>query len=436
MSMTSSATATQRLPDTRAAPGTLSSEAASDRRHARERRRRLARNARHLVIAILVLGAAVAAVLALRPRPAPIDVARTVRGPLSVVIEESGLTRVKDRFVVSAPVTGSLSRLVLEPGDVLKEGDSLAEIAPALSPLLDERTRAQAEARLGAALSALGQAHAQASRAAIEKEQAQQELERTRRLSASGSLAAQVLEQAEFAVRMRTQEQSSAEFASKVAAEEVRVARMALGADRGRSARERFVGVVSPVSGQVLRVHQESAGVVQAGTPLVEVGDAAALEVVVDLLTTDAVHVRPGTTVVIRGWGGEQSVAGKVRRIEPSAFTRPSALGLDEQRVNVIVAMTEPRERWAALGDGYRVEVRLVLWQSEEVLKVQLGAVFRHGRGWAVFRVEDGTARLTPVEVGHRGETEAEIVKGLDAGALVAVHPSDRVKDGTHVEAR
>ncbi len=434
--MTSSATASESLAKVQAAPGTLASEPASDRRHARERRRALARNARHVLIAAAIFGAAIAAMLALRPRPAPIDVARAVRGPLVVAIEESGLTRVKDRFVVSSPVTGSLSRLSLEAGDAVKEGDSLAEIAPAVSPLLDERTRAQAEARLGAALSALGQARAQASRAGIEVEHANQELERARRLAQAGTFSPQALEQAEFAARMRSQEKNSAEFASKVAAEEVRIARMALGADRDRPARDRFVGVVSPVSGQVLRVHQQSAGVVQAGTPLVEVGDATALEVVVDLLTTDAVHVRTGTAVVVQGWGGERSVAGKVRRIEPSAFTRPSALGIDEQRVNVIVAITEPRERWAALGDGYRVEVRLVLWQAEDVIKVPLGAVFRHGSGWAVFRAEGGVARLTPVEIGHRGETEAEIVKGLGAGATVAVHPSDRVKDGTKVEAR
>ncbi|HEX6765617.1 MAG TPA: HlyD family efflux transporter periplasmic adaptor subunit, partial [Polyangiaceae bacterium] len=344
MAMISSPTVPALGPTSERAPGTLTAAPDPNRRRARERRRTLARNARHLVIGALLLAAIAGAVLALRPRPAPIDVARSVRGPLVVVIEESGLTRVKDRFVVSAPVTGSLQRLVLEPGDLVKEGDSLAEIAPALSPLLDERTRAQAEARLGAALSALGQARSQASRAGIEREHAEQELERTRRLSSSGTLSPQALEQAEFSARMRAQEKSSAEFAEKVAAEEVRVARMALGtAPQGGSARDRHVGVLSPISGQVLRVHQKSAGVVQAGMPLVEVGDPAALEVVVDLLTTDAVRIQPGTAVVLEGWGSDRPIAGRVRRIEPSAFTRPSALGVDEQRVNVVVAITDPR---------------------------------------------------------------------------------------------
>jgi len=417
-------------------PGSLAGPSDTARHVARERRRTFARNARHVLFGLLALGAAGGAVLALRPRPVPVDVVHVTRGRLVVAIEENGVASVKDRFVVSVPVTGSLSRLLLEPGDPVNEGDPLAEIAPALSPLLDERTRAEAEARLGAALSALGQARAQASRARAAKELADQELGRTQKLVSTGSLSQQALEQAAFAARMKAEEQSSAEFAGKIAVEEVRIARVALGGDGERSARDRHVGVLSPVSGHVLRVHQKSAGVVQAGTPLVEVGDPAALEVVVDLLTTDAVHVQPGTPVVIQGWGGDRPVAGKVRRIEPSAFTRASALGVDEQRVNVVVAFTEPRERWAALGDGYRVEARLVLWQGENVVKVPQGAVFRHGNGWAVFRIDDGVARLTTVQIGHRGEIEAEIVSGLSLGATVAVHPGDRVKDGATVEPR
>ncbi|MFZ5890699.1 MAG: efflux RND transporter periplasmic adaptor subunit [Myxococcota bacterium] len=407
----------------------------SERRKARERSRALARNARHALLALAILGASAAAVLALRPQPVPVDAVRVTRGELSVVIAEDGVTRIKDRFLVSAPVTGSVARLSLEPGDTVKEGDTLAEIAPALSPLLDERTRAEAEARLGAALSAFDQAKSQINRAAVAKELAEQDLLRERKLFGSGSTSAQSLEQVEFALRMRSQELASAGFASKVASEEVRVARVALGRERG-SGRDHHLAVVSPISGRVLRVHQKSAGVVQAGTPLVEVGDPALLEVVVDLLTTDAVRVVPGTAVVIRGWGGDHAIAGRVRRIEPSAFTRPSALGVDEQRVNVVVAFTDPPANWSALGDGFRVETRLVLWQNPSVLKVPQGALFRYGERWALFRLEDGVARLTPVEVGHRGETEAEVTAGVSAGALIAVHPGDRVKDGARVKQR
>jgi HlyD family secretion protein len=402
----------------------------------RERRRALLRNVRHVMLALALLTAALLAVLALRPRPVPVDVAHASRGVLVVAIEETGITRVKDRYLVSAPVTGRVSRLPLEPGDTVRDGDALVEIAPALSPLLDERTRAEAEARLGAALSALGQARAQALRAEVATELAEQELARARALAASGSLPRQALEQAEFSARMRSEERNSAEFAGKVATEEVRVARSSLGRDGQTPARDRHIAVLSPISGRVLRVHQKSAGVVQAGTPLLELGDPRALEVVVDLLTTDAVHIQPGTTVVVQGWGGDEPLAGKVRHIEPSAFTRPSALGVDEQRVNVVIALTDPPDRWSALGDGYRVEARLVLWRGENVAKVPLGAIFRHGEGWALFRLEDGVARLTPVRIGHRGETEAEILSGIATGVAVAVHPGDRVKDGVRVEAR
>jgi HlyD family secretion protein len=395
------------------------------------------RGLRRGLIGLGVVVLAVLAVLALRPRPVPVDLGHAARGPLVVAIEESGMTRVKDRYLVSAPVIGSVSRQALEPGDSVKEGDALAEIAPASSPLLDERTRAEAEARLGAALSALGQARAQTSRVTVAKESTDHELRRLQALAASGAIPRQSLEQVEFEARMRAAEIASAVFAEKVAAEEVRIARVTLGqSGDGASRRDRHLGVLSPVSGRVLRVHQKSAGVVQAGAPLVEIGDPSALELVVDLLTTDAVKVRPGTPVVIQGWGGEGPLAGHVRQIEPSAFTRPSALGVEEQRVNVVIVLSEPRERWSVLGDGYRIEARLVLWQADDVMKVPQGAVFRHGDGWAVFRIQQNVARLTPVRIGHRGEAEVEIVSGLQAGDDVAVHPGDRVKDGVRVETR
>lgn len=406
------------------------------RRRARERRRKMGRTIRQALLGLILLGAVVATVLALRPRPVPVDLATTSRGPLTVAIEETGVTRVKDRYVVSAPVSGRMSRLSLEPGDAVKEGDPLAEIAPASSPLLDERTRAEAEARLGAALAAVGQARAARARAEAANDQAQKNLERSRALAGSGSIPPQALEQAEFEARMRREELSSAVFAGKVADEEVRIAKVTLGQDKTRGAADRHVDVQAPIAGKVLAVHHKSAGVVQAGAPLVEIGDPEALEAVVDLLTTDAVHIHPGTPAVIARWGGEGSLSAKVRRIEPSAFTRPSALGVDEQRVNVVIALTEPRERWASLGDAYRIEARFVLWEGSDVLKAPEGAIFRHGDAWAVFRIEGGIARLTPVKIGHRGETEVEIVEGLSPGTQLAVHPGDRVKDGVRVEPR
>jgi HlyD family secretion protein len=406
------------------------------RQRARERRATLMRYTRRALLAALVAAGAVASVLALRPRAVPVDVARAARGKLVVAVEETGVTRVKDRYVVSVPATGTLSRLALEAGDEVAENDVLAEIAPATAPLLDARTRSEAEARLGAALSASGQARAQVGRATAARDLAEQELARVRRLVTSGAMPRQALEQAAFDAKMRAEELSSTLFAGKVAAEQVRLARAALGRGGEGAARGRHLDVLAPVSGRVLRVHQKSAGVVSAGAPLLEIGDPAKLEIVVDFLTTDAVKLQSGTEVMVRGWGRDDTLAGRVRTIEPSAFTRPSALGVDEQRVNVIIVITEPRERWAALGDGYRVEARLVLWRADDVLKAPQGAVFRHGDRWAAYRVTDGVARLAPVDIGHRGDTEVEILSGLSPGDAVAVHPGDRVKDGARVEAR
>jgi len=406
------------------------------KRSSRERRRKLTRSIRQALLAAAVLTAAVAVALSLRPRPVPVDLASVVAGPLSVIIQESGVTRVKDRYEVSAPVTGRLSRLALEVGDAVKEGDTLAEIAPALSPLLDSRTRAEAEARLGAALSTLEQARAQVARASAASALAQQDLSRSQQLAAAGAVSAQELEQAQFTARMRSDEHNSASFGAKVAFEEVRVARVALGKDAEHAAADRHVDILSPIAGRVLGIQQKSASVVQAGTRLVEVGDPRALEAVVDLLTTDAVHLHPGTQAVIEGWGGETPLQGRVRRIEPSAFTRPSALGVDEQRVNVVVTFTDPLEKWAALGDGYRIEARFVLWESPRVLKAPIGAIFRYRERWAVYRVQDGIAHLVPIDIGHRGETEVEITGGLEAGARLAVQPGDRVKEGARVEVR
>jgi HlyD family secretion protein len=406
----------------------------SDReaRRARDRRRRRSRAFRQAVLGLVLLAAAAAVVLALRPRPVPVDVATAARGPLVVAIEETGIARVRDRYVVSAPVSGTVSRQLLEPGDRVAEGQVLAEIASLLSPLLDARTRSEAEARLSVALSALGQAEAQRARATAAEALSRDELSRARSLAAGGSLAAQELDRAGFEARMRAEELSSAAFAVKVAAEQVRVARASLAGEG--AARARHVDVIAPASGSVLRVPQESEGVVQAGAPLVEVGNPEVLELVVDLLTTDAVRVRPGTPVTIQGWGGERALPARVRRVEPSAFTKLSALGVEEQRVNVIAAFDGPRDERAALGDGFRIEARLVLWEGGDVLKVPQGAAFRHGDGWAVFRVVSGEARLVPVRIGHRGETEVEVLGGLEPGAVVVVHPGDRVRDGATVE--
>jgi HlyD family secretion protein len=402
----------------------------------RERRRRFMHRVRHVLAAAAVLAVLALTALAVRPRPVPVDATEVTRGSLVVAIEETGVTRVKDRYLVSAPVAGIVSRQLREPGDAVKEGEVLAEVAPVLAPLLDERTRSEAQATLSAALSALGQAQAQEERARAAKELATAEHVRAKALAQGGSLPQQSLERAAFDSRMRGEELSSAVFAVKVASEQVRVARATLAGEGRGAAKDRHIDVLAPVSGRVLRVLQKSAGVLQAGAPLLEVGDPEALELVVDLLTTDAVQVQPGTPVTVQGWGGDRPLAAVVRRIEPSAFTKLSALGVEEQRVNVIAVFTDPRKAWAALGDAFRIEARLVLWQGEGVARIPQGAAFRHGDGWAAFRIDSGKAHMVPVRIGHRGESEVEVLEGLAPGALVAVHPGDRVKEGARVEAR
>jgi HlyD family secretion protein len=401
-------------------------------RRERDLRRRRTRVVRRGFLAVVILLALGGVVLALRPRPVPVEVATAVRGGLVVAIEEAGIARVKDRYVVSAPVSGTVSRQLLEPGDGVAERQVVAEIAPLAPPLLDARARSEALARVSAAAAALGQAEAQEKRATTANALARAELSRARSLAEGGSVAAQQLDRAEFEARMRAEELSSAVFAVKVAAEQVRIARATLAAE-GES-RDRHIEVLAPASGRVLRVLQKSEGVVQAGAPLVEIGNPEVLELVVDLLTTDAVRVQPGTQVTIQGWGGDRALPARVRRVEPSAFTKPSALGVDEQRVNVIAAFSDPRRDWAALGDGFRIEARLVLWQGQDVLKVPQGAAFRRGDSWVVYRVVAGEARLTPVQIGHRGDTELEVLSGLAPGAVVIVHPGDRVKEGARVQ--
>jgi HlyD family secretion protein len=385
---------------------------------------------------LAALAAVLAGVYAFRPRPVPIDVGAVSRGALSVEVRESGMTRIRDRYVVSAPVSGNLLRISLEPNDTVSEGQALALLAPLPVALLDERARAEAEARLAATRSGSSQAEAQVTRARTAKELAERELDRSQKLRDTGVIAVERTEQAQFDARLRSDELSSAVFASKVAAEEVRLARAALVHQRGAIPHEPPLAVLAPVSGHVLRVQHESAGVTTVGTPLLELGDLSRLEVVVDLLTTDAVQVAPGTSVSIEGWGGARALAGRVRKVELAGFTRPSALGVDEQRTNVWIRISDPREHWATLGDGYRVEVRLVTWAANDVVKAPQSALFRRGDTWAAFRVEDGVARLVPVSIGHRGDTEVEVVSGLTAGDQVVVSPGDRVEDGVRVAVR
>lgn len=381
---------------------------------------------------LLLVGGLVA--LALWPEALAVDVARAARGPMEVTLDEDGDTRVRERFVVSAPVSGRLQRIELEPGDRVVRGRTVvARLAPATPPLLDPRTRAEFSAAVDAATAGIDQARAERDRAAAVLERARATLRRQQSLSQAGAVSRDDLESAQTAVVTGEEALRAASMGVTRAEQEARLARARL---QTPTAGGRIVDVVAPVDGIVLRRLRESEVVVPAGEGLVELADPARLEVVADLLSTDAVQVRPGSPVRIEQWGGSHPIPGTVRRVEPSGFVKVSALGVEERRVNVIIDLADPAAAARALGDGYRVEVRIVVWRGEDVLKVPVGGLFRRGTDWGAFVVENGRATLRLVGVGHRNNDEVEIVSGLSAGDTVVLHPPDALADGSRVVPR
>ena len=387
----------------------------------------------------ILLAVVMAAALAWGFWPAPVlvEVAVVTEAPLSVSVEEEGQTRVKDRFVISAPVAGYLQRIQLDVGDRVEQRQVLAVMEPLRPEVLDPRSRARAEAQVAAAEAALHAAEEQAAAASAETKFARAELARKRRLQADSLVSVGELDAAETRAHQTAAEQRSADFGVDVARFELEAAQTALQfsiSDNGDAAPE-TVKLRAPVTSRVLQLHHESEGVVATGEALLEIGDPAALEVAVDVLSADAVRIQPGTPVEFHRWGGELPLDGVVRSIEPTGFTKVSALGVEEQRVWVIADLTTPREQWQQLGDGYRVEAHFILWQDAAVLQVPASALFRSADGWAAFAVVDGRARLTQVRTGRNNGLVTQIIAGLDAGASVIVHPDDRIEDGVRVSA-
>jgi HlyD family secretion protein len=308
-------------------------------------------------------------------------------------------------------------------------------VTPTASPLLDQRSRDQLGAQLRAASAAVRRAEAMTQGVRLARDQAARDLERIRLLAGTGAMSDHALEEAEVQRLSLEKQVDAADLGVRVAQHELEMARAALrGTDGAKDASDPLV-INAPIQGTVLRVHAESAGVVGPGTPLLEIGDLASLEVVVDLLTSDAVSVKPGDAVHLERWGGDGTLAGRVRGVEPSAFTKVSALGVEEQRVLVIIDPA-PGAPWSGLGDGYRVEASIVVWSGDSVLKVPANATFRHRDKWAVFLLDRGKAVTTPVETGRRTGLEVEVTSGIDEGATVILHPSDEIEDGTLVEAK
>ena len=391
-------------------------------------------------IGILATAALVAAglVYGFMPRAIPVDLAEVKRAPLMVTVEEEGKTRVMERYRVTAPVTGYVRRSSLKAGDAVAAGQVLAVIEPTRAVALDPRTRAQAQAQVSAAQAALAVAGQNARAAAATAQLAQQERARAESLRESNFLSAQAVDAARSAETRAGATQQAATHAVRVARFELEMARAAVAStDRLQNGGAADVlQVRAPVAARVLKLIQESEGAVATGQPLLEIGNPDSLEVEVEVLSTHAVKIAPGSKVVLDRWGGEQAVAGTVRVVEPSGFTKISALGVEEQRVRVIVDFTAPREAWQALGDGYRVEARFVLWEADDVLQLPTSALFRQGEGWAVFAVEGGCARLTPVETGQRAGLATQVLSGLSAGASVVSHPDEAIRDGARVKPR
>ena len=383
------------------------------------------------VVILILIG------LSLRPKPHPADFAVVERGLLRVTIDEEGETRVRDRYVVSAPLAGRVLRIELEPGDPVVAGDTvLATFQPTDPVLLDARSRAEAEARVKAAEAALGRADADRDRALAELKKAEADLDRTAKLAADEIVSAERLEAMELEHDTRQKAVRAAEFAVRTHSYDLEVARASLVEPGGEGSSREPILIRSPIDGTVLRRLHESESVVPAGEPLLEVADPEDLEIVSDLLSTDAVKVRSGQKVLIEQWGGDAPLAGVVRRVEPSGFMKISALGVEEQRVNVIVDLRDPRDAWESLGDGFRVEVRIVTWEQDDVVTVPSSSLFRHEEGWAVFAVEEGHASLRPVEIGQRNGLAAQVMSGLEEGRQVIVHPSDSIEDGVAVAER
>jgi len=397
---------------------------------------------RRLVLAIVVLAIAAGGYFVLRPQPVPADIETIARGDVAVTVNGEGVTRIADVFVVSSPLAGRAMRSLLEVGDAVSAGQTVvAAIRPTPPEFLNARDRRIAEARVRAAKAAEGLARAELARVDAELGFARTELDRAERLSQTGTVSARELDRARLAVATRQAEVASARASLAVRGEELASARAVLATPQdgnvdAQSGGECCVMIYAPQNGRVLNILHKSESVVAAGAPLMEIGDLANLELVVDLLSTDAVRVKVGDRATIERWGGTQNLRAVVRRIEPTGFTKVSSLGLEEQRVRVILDFTDPPEARAALGHDFRVFARIEISRAADAVRIPLSALFRAGDDWAAFVVEEGRAVRKTVEIGLRNTRYAEILGGIVEGDSVIAHPGDRIADGVKIEPR
>lgn len=364
---------------------------------------------------------AVLIVLGLRPQPVTVETATVVTGPLRATVSEEGKTRIKQRYVVAAPVSGQLRRIAFKPGAEVEAGVTVvAVIDPLPASPLDERNRALAEARRDSTRIVL-------EKSRTSHELARSELRRIGQMFDAGTISPQELESAQMRETTAARDVAAAEGALKQVEAELAVTGLASASSPAP------VEVRANASGRVLHVFQESSRAVMQGTPLLEIGDPSDLEVIVEMLSRDGAAIAAGAPVALEQWGGPAPLEGKVRLVEPAAFTKYSALGVEEQRVNVVVDITSPRETWRSLGDNFRVEARVITWESADALKVPVSGLFRQGNAWAAFVVRGGKATLVPVKAGKSSGAEIQVVEGLAEGEEVILYPGDRIKDGQRV---
>lgn len=367
----------------------------------------------------------------LLPQPLEVDASEIVAGPMQVTVDDQGETRSHDRFVLAAPVAGRLMRIELHDGDAVVENQLLAQIAPLP---LSAREHDEISARIASAEALQREAEQRARHAEEDLGQARKEFERQQKLVKEGFIAPQAAEQAGNMVTTASIEADAARSRARAAAADVKVARSGLGAARtdGPGA-GRLVQIRAPVAGRILRIQDPSERVVGAGSPLLTLGELDRLEVVVELLSSEAVKVKAGMPVLVEGWGGDKALRAKVRLVEPFAATKVSALGIEEKRTNVIADFVDAP---GPLGDGFRITARIVTWQVDKALKVPSSALFSCKEGWCVFAIEDGRARRRSVEVGQRNPIDAEVLKGIAAGQIVIRYPGNQLQEGARVRVR
>ena len=385
---------------------------------------------RRILLATVALGVAAIAWLLLRPTPVLVEAAKATRGPMRVTVDEDGETRAHDRFVIAAPIPGRMLRVDLEEGDAVQKNQIVALIEPLP---LNQQQREEVLGRVAAAEAAKRQADARAEHAREDYEQSRRDRERAEQLGREKVISAQALEQARNAEITSSEELRAVRFSALSADSEVRVARAGLVGIGDRAPGHKVISLRSPAAGSVLRILEKSERVVQAGAPVVVLGDPGKIEIVTDVLTTDAVNIKTGAAAFLDGWGGDHLLRARVRLVEPAGFTKISALGVEEKRVNVIADFVDTPD---ALRDGYRVETHIVTWENADVLKIPGSATFRDRDGWSVFVVDQGRARRRTIQIGHRNQTDAEILSGVTVGQEVVLHPSNQLREGDRIRTQ